>query len=111
DALGITELVRELVACDLPDGAHEEATGLAETWFAVTGTATEVVAHLRAVCALLADLPLGRLTQVAGSLDPAERSSELDTVGVLLARRFGPHGPGLARWPATRYSRFSPDEV
>jgi hypothetical protein len=34
-----------------------------------------------------------------------------ETEGVLLARRFGPHGPGLARWPATRYSRFTADEV
>jgi hypothetical protein len=115
DALGITDVVRALATGRLAAGGydHTAVTDLAATRFTASGTAEQVVAYLGAACTALRNLPLDRLPEVARRLHPAERRPDRgqDAVDVLLSRRFGPHGLGLARWPGTSYEQFTAEEV
>ncbi|MER7471621.1 hypothetical protein [Micromonospora sp. NPDC000018] len=65
-------------------------------------------------------MPLDRLARTAAHADPGSRivglgvdieDASRDPWGSLMARRLGPSGPGLLRWPAVDYPRFTVEEV
>ncbi|MEU8001005.1 hypothetical protein AB0B66_07575 [Catellatospora sp. NPDC049111] len=119
DQLGITHLVtRHLLVSLLAE--PDETAGLLETSFTLSGEPTRVAEDLTDLASLVANPDLGGLVLTAQQLDAADRAIELD-LDVddavrdpwvsLLARRLGPTGPGLLRWPAVDAHRFTADEV
>lgn len=119
DQIGLTDLVKQVVLAAASTEADEHS-GLLETEIIASGTPADVAAHLTECAALIADLPLDGLAQTAAHADPGSRSVGLDVDiddasrdpwGSLMARRLGPSGPGLLRWPAVDYPRFTVEEV
>ncbi|MFE9693360.1 hypothetical protein [Micromonospora sp. NPDC005806] len=119
DTIGLTHLVQCLVLRAEPCAAEEctEMTALVDTSFTAAGTSEQLAEHFTAVCAAVAALPPGDLADALAEADPEDRylgdieDGLLDPWGSLLARRYGPAGPGLARWPAVDYRLFTADEI
>ncbi|WP_191839097.1 hypothetical protein [Catellatospora chokoriensis] len=119
DQLGITHLAaRHLLLSLLAE--PDETAGLLETSFTLTGDPAQVAEDLNDLAALIENPDLSGLALTAQQLDPADRASELDLDlddavrdpwASLLARRLGPTGPGLLRWPAVDPHRLTADEV
>ncbi|WP_155372756.1 peptidase M16 family protein [Catellatospora vulcania] len=119
DQLGITLLVtRHLLLSLLAE--PDESAGLLQTSFTLTGEPTRVAEDLADLAALVANPDLAGLVLTAQQLDAADRPTELgldvddavrDPWGSLLARRLGPTGPGLLRWPPVDPRRHTADEV
>ncbi len=119
DRIGLNHLVQLLVLDEISTEADQHTT-FVDTAFTASGTPDEVAAHLAECCAVLADLPLDRLDEIAAQADPDDLVVALglelddscrDPWGSLLARRLGAAGAGVARWPAVPYAAFTADEV
>ncbi|BCJ74998.1 hypothetical protein CS0771_45420 [Catellatospora sp. IY07-71] len=119
DRIGLNHLVQLLVLDEISSEADQHTT-FVDTAFTASGTPGEVAAHLAECCAVLADLPLDRLDEIAAQADPGDLVVSLglelgdscrDPWGSLLARRLGTAGAGVARWPAVPYAAFTADEV
>ncbi|WP_144118457.1 insulinase family protein [Catellatospora sichuanensis] len=119
DQLGITHLAtRHLLLSLLAE--PDETAGLLETSFTLSGDPDQVAEDLDDLATLVANPDLGGLVLTARQLDTADRATELDLDvddavrdpwGSLLARRLGPTGPGLLRWPVVDPRRLTADEV
>ncbi|MGS2613652.1 hypothetical protein ACVCAH_03840 [Micromonospora sp. LZ34] len=119
DTIGLTHVVQELVLRAEPYVAEQctEMTALSETSFTAAGSPEQIAEHFAAICTVLSGLPPADLADALADADPGDRylggvdDGLLDPWGSLLARRYGPHGPGLARWPVVDYRLFSADEI
>ncbi|MEO3818665.1 hypothetical protein [Plantactinospora sp. B24E8] len=118
DTTGLTHLVQALVGRAEPDRADRstEGTSVVDTSFTAAGSPEQIAEHFAAVCAAVSDLPGEDLVDAVADADPEDRylpdvEDLRDPWGSLLARRFGPSGPGLARWPVVDYRLFTADEI
>ncbi|MEV6815596.1 hypothetical protein [Micromonospora sp. NPDC051296] len=119
DTIGLTHVVQELVLRAEPYVADQctEMTALSETSFTAAGSPEQIVEHFAAICTVLSGLPPADLADALADTDPGDRylggadDGLLDPWGSLLARRYGPHGPGLTRWPVVDYRLFTADEI
>lgn len=119
DQLGITHLaIRHLLLNLLAE--PDETAGLLETSFTLSGEPDQVAEDLGGLAALVADPHLSGLVLTARQLDAADRAADLDLDiddavrdpwASLLARRLGPAGPGLLRWPVVDPHRLTAEEV
>ncbi|MEV1142324.1 hypothetical protein [Micromonospora sp. NPDC049799] len=119
DTIGLTHAVQELVLRAAPYVAEEceQVTYLGETSFSAAGPSEQVAEHFAAVCSVIECLPPANFADALANADPGDRylgqadDGLLDPWGSLLARRYGPRGPGLARWPVVEYRLFTADEI
>lgn len=111
--LGVTHLIEHLAMSTLPRLHHEHnaMVDIELTRFYATGKPAQLVDFIAAVCAALSDLPLARIEQEAGVLTAEGSSACHPTAGVLLARRYGIAGPGLAPWNGPGYDRIPAEAV
>ncbi|WP_203693316.1 hypothetical protein [Catellatospora coxensis] len=119
DQLGITHLVtRHLLLSLLAE--PDTTAGLLETSFTLSGEPTRVGEDLGELAALVAAADLSGLVLTAQQLDATDRATDLDLDvddavrdpwASLLARRLGPTGPGLLRWPVVDPHRLTADEA
>ncbi|NYV77315.1 pitrilysin family protein, partial [Streptomyces sp. UH6] len=110
---GITHLVEHLALhrIGLSDAHHNGATANVFTLFHVTGTETEVVAHLNSVCASLRDLPLERLETEKEILRTEAAGRSRGVNQQLPLWRYGAQGYGLSSYSELGTWRLTPDEV
>ncbi|MGW2621655.1 hypothetical protein [Micromonospora taraxaci] len=119
DSIGLNHLVHHLLERADPYIAekYDNDTWVNETSFVAAGTPEQVAEHFTAVCSAIGDLPPTDLPDAVADVDADDRyvsdidEGVLDPWGSLLARRFGPRGHGLARWPAVDYRLFTADEI
>ncbi|MEU4713387.1 hypothetical protein AB0F73_07000 [Micromonospora purpureochromogenes] len=119
DTIGLTHVVQELVLRAEPYVADQctEMTALSETSFTAAGSPVQIAEHFAAICTVLNGLPPADLADALADADPGDRylggvdDGLHDPWGSLLARRYGPRGPGLARWPVVDYRLFTADEI
>jgi hypothetical protein len=111
--IGITHLVEHLVMSTLPrvHYEHNAGVGLDVTEFYATGNPEHVVDFLTTVCRALADLPLHRVAKEAGVLAAEGGHVTHTTAAVLLNRRFGANGPGLAYWKGPGFDQLTARHV
>lgn len=111
--LGVTHLIEHLAMSTLPRLHHDHnaTVGLEVTRFFATGKPAQLVDFIAAVCEALSDLPLSRIEKEAGVLTAEGSAVCHPTAGVLLARRYGIAGPGLAPWDGPGYDQLSADAV
>ncbi|HEX6354064.1 hypothetical protein [Actinophytocola sp.] len=111
--IGITHLVEHLAMSTLPrvHYEHNAAVDLDTTEFYAAGKPQHVVEFLAAVCTALAELPLDRIEKEAGVLAAEGGHVTHPTAAILLNRRFGANGPGLALWEGPGYDRLSAEQV
>ncbi|WFE51888.1 hypothetical protein [Micromonospora sp. WMMD1155] len=119
DSIGLNHLVHHLLERADPYIAEKYAndTWVNETSFVAAGTPAQIAEHFTTVCSAISHLPPTDLSDAVADVDADDRDVSdidegvLDPWGSLLARRFGPRGHGLARWPAVDYRLFTADEV
>jgi zinc protease len=92
---GVTHLVEHLAIAALDDTTVGGGVELLGTSFDVWGGKERVVAALEALCAALADLPVGRLPTEARILTTEAASRGPGLEHLLLHLRYGARGPGL----------------
>ncbi|GGU48660.1 M16 family metallopeptidase [Lentzea flava] len=111
--LGVTHLIEHLAMSTLPRLHHEHnaMVDIEVTKFFATGKPAQLVDFIAAVCEALSDLPLSRIEKEAGVLTAEGSSGCHPTAGVLLARRYGIAGPGLAPWDGPGYDRIPAEAV
>ncbi|MGW0217847.1 hypothetical protein ACWDXH_25980 [Micromonospora chokoriensis] len=119
DSIGLNHLVHHLLERADPYIAEKYAndTWVNETSFVAAGTPEQVAEHFTTLCSTISHLPPTDLSDAVADVDADDRDVSdidegvLDPWGSLLARRFGPRGHGLARWPAVDYRLFTADEI
>jgi predicted Zn-dependent peptidase len=111
--IGVTHLVEHLAMSTLPrvHYEHNAAVDLDKTEFYAAGKPEHVVSFLAAVCEALGDLPLDRIEKEAGVLAAEGGHVAHPTAAVLLNRRFGANGAGLALWEGPGYDRLTAEHV
>ncbi|MEH0932545.1 hypothetical protein [Micromonospora sp. CPCC 205558] len=119
DSIGLTHLVQHLVQWNelhVTDESTDDVW-MIETSFIAAGAADQVAARLTDICSAVSGLPPTDLSDAVANLDPHHRyllnidTGVLDPWGSLLARRYGPRGHGLSRWPAVDYRLLTADEI
>ncbi|BCJ76173.1 hypothetical protein CS0771_57170 [Catellatospora sp. IY07-71] len=100
DRIGLNHLVQLLVLDEISTEADQHTT-FVDTSFTASGTPDEVAAHLAECCAVLADLPLDRLDEIAAQADPGDLVMSLG----LELDSSGGGGRGLRR-PKRRWGRL-----
>lgn len=112
--LGLTHLVRRLAIgraiSAVPGVTADALTDLDVTMFTATGDPDGVAGFLLAVCAALNDLPPPTPANLIAGGD-GRYEPERPEVAVLLDRRYGRAGLGLARWPTQPVDAFGPDQL
>jgi hypothetical protein len=80
--------------------------GVDDTSFQLSGPPDAVSRQLVDLCAALAEPPLVRVDALIDAVG-VHRLTLPDTTGSLLLHRYGPSGPGLARWPGPRHETLA----
>jgi hypothetical protein len=120
DTLGLNHVVLEVALATARHVAAESdhLEGGDEVSITATGTPEQVAEHLRLFCLAVNEVPpadTDELDEILFEIDPWLRSDLLngpgDPAASLLARRFGPHGPGLGRWPAINYEQVTAEQI
>ncbi|WP_030490803.1 hypothetical protein [Micromonospora chokoriensis] len=119
DSIGLTHLVQHLVHWDELHVTEqsEDNVWVIETSFTAAGPPDQVAARFTDICAAVSRLPPKDLSDAVADLDADSLyvsnidDGLLDPWGSLLARRYGPRGHGLSRWPAVDYELLTADEV
>ena len=111
--LGVTHLVEHLVMGALPRVHYETnaSVDLSMTSFTACGRPEQVAQFVTAVCRVLADLPVDRLTSEAGVLAAEGGFYAHPTVEALMYGRFGARGLGLAPYSGPGYDRITAEHV
>ncbi|WCN79077.1 hypothetical protein [Micromonospora sp. LH3U1] len=119
DSIGLTHLVQHLVEWDELHDTDEYTNDvwMIETSFSAAGPPDQVAARFTDICSAVSNLPPEDLSDAVADLDADSLyvlnidNGLLDPWGSLLARRYGPRGHGLSRWPAVDYGLFTADEI
>lgn len=95
---GVTHLVEHLALFGVGRPPHymNGATTSTITSFVTSGTPTEVVEFFRTLCGALRQLPVERFESEARVIETESVRRGLSVSALLMLKRYGPTGPGLA---------------